>query len=123
MCQPSVARARASATTGRPRWGLLYGAIVSQLTMLAFTEVGWPPSAMRLAVRYVVAIGTFVAMAAWAHASRAAFDLRNWCECASRTMTVRVVESRASHPALVVTSPSRPSPTPALVEEYEVAAR
>ena len=123
MCQPGVSETRASVTTGRPRWGVLYGAVIPQLAVLALTELGGPPSVLRLAARYAVAIGTFVAMAAWVHASRAAFDLENWCECAGRSMTVRVVESRASLPAPVVPSPLRPALTPAPVEEYEVAGR
>src|SRR5690242_18182203 len=123
MCQPGLSRTRRSAATGRPRWGVLYGVVVPQLAVLALTEIGGPPSGLRLAVRYVVALGTFVAMAVWVHSSRAAFDLQNWCECAGATMTVRVVHSRQSLPVPAVPSPRRPPLAPVPIEEYEVAGR
>ena len=118
MCQPGVSGTRAS-TAGRPRWGLLYGLVVPQLVGLALVELGGPPSALRIALRYAVAVGTFVAMAAWVHASRAAFDLQEWCDCAGQAMTVRVIESRRP----VTPAPPRPTPVvvrPTVEEEYEL---
>jgi hypothetical protein len=97
----------------RPRWGALYGATLSQLTALAAIEVAAPAGALRAILRLALALGAFAGMAAWVRASRAAFDLQSWCECAGRTMTVRVIESRRPAPV---------APPAAVEEDLEPAA-
>jgi hypothetical protein len=96
--------------TSRPRWLGLYAATLPQLVALAVVEIAGPPSAVRAVARGVLALGTFAAMGCWVHASRAALDLQQWCECAPRSVPVRVIESRRpEHPhrmAHPVTVPS-----------------
>jgi hypothetical protein len=82
------------AATSHPRWLGLYAVTLPQLATLAAVEVAGPPSAVRALVRCVLALGIFVGMGWWVWTSRAALDLEQWCECASRTVTVRVIESR-----------------------------
>ena len=63
------------------------------------------------------ALGTLGGMALWVHSNRAAVDLQDWCDCAGRTMTIRVIESH--RPA----GPTDP-PVPEWAEhQYEVAGR
>jgi hypothetical protein len=103
-----------------PRWGALYAATAPPLTALAIVEVAGPVGVARTALRLALALGAFVGMAVWVHANRPAFDLQNWCDCAGRTMTVRVIESRRPLPS------TPPSAVPVLdshVEEYELAQR
>jgi hypothetical protein len=93
MCQPRASTLSRPAI-GRPAWGMLYAAIVPQLAALAAVELGGPPNAVRITLRWALAMGMFAAMGAWVRANRAAIDLQDWCECAPRTITMRVIESR-----------------------------
>jgi hypothetical protein len=102
----------------RPRWGRLYGVTLSGLAALAVVEVGGPRGLPRAILRVVLALAVFAANAVWIRANRAALDLQEWCDCASQSVTVRVISSRP------VTQPAEPSPPePQRIEAYEVAAR
>jgi hypothetical protein len=79
---------------GRPRWGWLYGTVLPPLAGLAVVEAAGPPNLVRTLLRSVLALAALVGMALWVRANRAAFDLQEWCDCASSTITVRVIESR-----------------------------
>jgi hypothetical protein len=107
------------AAVSRPRWGTLYGATLPQLTALAVVEISSPSNPLRTVLRFALGLGVFAGMAVWLRANRAAVDLQDWCDCAGRTMTVRVIESRRP-----VASP-RPVPLvrPALEEDQELAHR
>jgi hypothetical protein len=87
------------APADRPRWGALYALVLSQLTALAVVEVGGPPNALRLTLRWGLALGTLATMAAWVRRNQVAIDLRVWCACAPQTITTRVIESRRPLPA------------------------
>jgi len=87
-----------------PRWLGLYGVTLSQLAALAAVEVAAPSGVVRTVVRGVLVLGTFVGMGWWGRASQAALDLQQWCECASRTVTVRVIESRRPEPSVPITA-------------------
>jgi hypothetical protein len=98
MCSTSQRVVTAGAVR-RPRWGLLYSVTLPQLAALAVVEAAGPPTPVRIAARWMLAIGTFVAMAVWLRASRAAFDLQEWCDCAGRSVTVRVIDARSPRSA------------------------
>ena len=101
----------------RPRWGALYGATLPPLAALAVVEMASPPNVVRTILRFALALGTLGGMALWVHSNRAAVDLQDWCDCAGRTMTIRVIESRRPAPPL-------DSPAPEVIEDaYEVAGR
>jgi hypothetical protein len=85
-----------------PRWLGLYAVTLPQLAALAAVEVAGSPGAVRALVRCALALGTFVGMGWWVWASRAALDLEQWCECASRTVTVRVIQSRRPEPSVPI---------------------
>ena len=87
MCETS------RAAVAGPRWGALYAATFPPLTALAIVEVAGPVGVIRTALRLALALGAFAGMAVWVRANRAAFDLQHWCDCAGRTMTVRVIGS------------------------------
>jgi hypothetical protein len=89
---------------------LLYGLVLSQLAALAVVELSGPPNALRLTLRWGLALGALVTMAAWIGRNRAAIDLQDWCQCAPQTVTIRVIESR------------RPVPAPARLDEPPVWA-
>jgi hypothetical protein len=109
-----------AADTIRPRWTLLYGAALSGVVTLALAEMAAPPS-LRTGVRCAIALGAFVTLAVWLRCNRAALDLQEWCDCAPRTITVRVIES-PRRPARAV--PDRVHPTPVGIEEaHELAHR
>jgi len=101
----------------RPRWGALYGPTLPSLAALAVVEMAAPPNAVRTILRFALAVGMVGGMAWWVHSNRAAVDLQDWCDCAGRTMTIRVIESH------------RPAPDPhvpvrdRIEEEYELARR
>lgn len=116
MCDTRPTRARGSAWPG-PRWGVLYALTIPQLTVLAAVEATQASHPLRAALRCAVALGVFIAMGAWVHVNRAAFDLWDWCDCAGERMTVRVIHSRSPRPA----EPQElPTLTPADAPEREV---
>ncbi|PYM26198.1 MAG: hypothetical protein DMD78_04740 [Candidatus Rokuibacteriota bacterium] len=87
------------------------------MAALAAVEMASPPNAVRTILRFALALGTLGGMALWVHSNRAAVDLQDWCDCAGRTMTIRVIESH--RPA----GPTDP-PVPEWAEhQYEVAGR
>jgi hypothetical protein len=94
MCDKVTAGRRAA---GQPRWIGLYAVTLPQLVALALVEIAGPPG-VRSVARCLFALGTFVGIGWWVHASRGALDLQQWCECAPATITVRLIESR--RPAL-----------------------
>jgi hypothetical protein len=78
----------------RPRWGVLYGATLSSLAVLAVVEVAAPPQPLLTMLRCGLALVTFVTMGTWVWSSRAALDLHDWCPCAPAKISMRVIESR-----------------------------
>jgi hypothetical protein len=98
----------------RPRWGLLYGATLSPLAVLAIVEATAPPNPLGTVLRYGLALVTFATMGVWVWSSRAALDLQDWCPCAPATISMRVVESRRP---LSAPLPAAPDPLPAWAEE------
>jgi hypothetical protein len=119
MCDTSLARQPGAI---RPRWVALYAIVAPQVAALGVVEALQSPTAPRLALRCVLALGLFATMAVWLRANRPAFDLQNSYDCAGQRMTVRVIQSRAP------VSPTRPLEPPVSVptsadEEYEFAGR
>jgi hypothetical protein len=84
----------------------LYSVTLPQLAALAAVEVVGPPNVIRAVARCVLTLATFLGMAWWVRSSRPALDLQQWCECAPRTLTIRVVESRRPDPCPPVTLPT-----------------
>ena len=119
MCDTTSRGAHGTAVD-RPRWSFLYLTTLPQLAALAAVETGQSPQTIRIALRYLVALGVFAAMSVWLRANRPAFDLQDWCDCAGERMTVRVIESSRPQPV----TRELPAAIPEEVEaEYEVAAR
>jgi hypothetical protein len=85
---------RSSRSIPHPRWGWLYGVTLSPLAVLAVVEAATPPTVFRSVLRYALALTAVAGMTLWLRANRAAFDLQAWCDCASATVTLRVIESR-----------------------------
>ena len=106
-------------TVTRPRWGALYGATLPPLATLAVVEMAGPPNAVRTILRFVLALGALGGMALWVRSNRAAVDLQEWCDCAGRTMTIRVIESHRPAPPIDRDMPVR-DPVEA---EHELARR
>jgi hypothetical protein len=77
-----------------PRWLRLYAVTLIQLAALAVVELAGFSAPVRTVLRCILTLGMFVGMGWWVHANRAAMDLEQWCDCASRTITTRVIQSR-----------------------------
>jgi hypothetical protein len=60
MCETRGTR---EATLRQPRWEVLYAATLPQIAALGAVEVVQSPPAVRLALRCLLALGVFVAMA------------------------------------------------------------
>ena len=95
MCDTPVSESRAF----RPRWGALYTIAVAALGGLALASAATSP-VTRVTLGAVTGVATITALAWWHSANRVALDLADWCECASGTVTIRVIgaaHSSASH--------------------------
>ena len=95
-----------------PRWLGLYAVTLPQFAALAAVEVAGPSGVVRTVARGVLVLATFVGMGWWVRASQAALDLQQWCECASRTVTVRVIESRRPEPSVPIAARASMSSEP-----------
>ena len=73
---------------------MLYGVTAVMFGLLGAVEVVTAPSAVRTALRCVIVLGGFAAMAVWVRFNRVALDQQEWCTCAATTITVRVIQSR-----------------------------
>src|SRR5215467_9257476 len=92
MCPPGHLAKRDTAID-RPRWTALYGIVAFGLAALAVTEIA-AAAVVRPALESVVGAVAFVAIVLWVRGNRAALDQQEWCECATETLTVRVIPSR-----------------------------
>src|SRR5688572_11824369 len=86
MCDALASPLPASA----PRWNLLYAILGGTLCGLALSALP-PSSAVRLALGSASAVMTLGALRWWLVANRAALDLASWCDCASSTVTIRII--------------------------------
>jgi hypothetical protein len=107
MCDTATSARRAPS---RPRWMALYAVTLPELAALGLVEAVSPSDTVRTLTRCILTLVTFVGMAWWLRGNHAAFDLQEWCECAPRTITARVIEShrpeppRRIHPPVPVTT-------------------
>ena len=101
------ANARRDRTLPRPRWGVLAAVETLTLSVLVAVEaVPWS-GAVRTALRLLLTLVLFGAMALWVRSNRVALDYRDWPESAECTVTARVVAS----PPDASSAPSRePAP-------------
>ena len=99
MCPPGASSAMHLSASGRPRWAALYALVLSQLAALVVVELSGPPNALRLTLRWGLALGALATMAAWIGRNRVAIDLQDWCACAPVTIEIRVIEARCPGPA------------------------
>ena len=88
---------RTRATSPRPQWGRLYA--ILPLTVGAFVLVQFSAAmpTVRVLLRYGIAGAAWGAIGWWVRANRVALDQLEWCDCASRAVTRRVIESRAAY--------------------------
>lgn len=88
-------------TTGSlpgPRWGRLYALAAATILGVGLADRFLRP-AYRTPVEVALVVAGFLAMLGWVHASRAALDGLDWCECARATVRAHVVESSTNgHP-------------------------
>lgn len=87
MCET---RRRAST---RLRWGTLYLRLLVAGVIGALIATSPLSSAARTALGVAVTLGASVSALAWLRANAGALDQTDWCACASRSMTVRVIAS------------------------------
>src|SRR5438105_3376582 len=105
MCDSTRASAPAR-TVPRPRWSGLYGLVVLALGTLASIEVLARSATWRMACECAVVLGAFGGMAMWTRRNRVALDLRERCDCAAGTITVRMISSRRRTPAVRLVAPT-----------------
>lgn len=119
MCDATAPPTRAWETP-RPLWSLLYGLAVLTVSALAAAEIVPLPGAWHAVLRGGLALGGFAAMAWWVRSNRAALDQQDWCACAAKKITVRVIPARRATPAPVDPVAPRLQQRPA---EHEVRHR
>jgi hypothetical protein len=98
MCDSTTAAAHARRVP-RPRWSGLYGLGGLALGALASVELLALSATWRAACDCAVVLGAFGGTAMWTCRNRVALDLREWCDCAAGTITVRMISSRSRPPA------------------------
>lgn len=101
MCD-AAAGTRRDTTAGQTpaplRWRGLYAVLAIAFLAAALLRLTLPPSSVRTGAIGMVAGTTVLAVFRWLAAHRSALDLAEWCDCASQTVTVRVITSRGSQP-------------------------
>ena len=107
----------ASAARPRPRWRRLYASGAFAVVAFALTELSVRAPSLRIALECVLAVAAWGATVVWIRANRVALDQLEWCDCAAKTITVRVIVSRPARPldhgaagAVVVPGGHRPRP-------------
>src|SRR5438876_12100488 len=93
-----VARPSESRTIPHPAWGRLYGIGSMVLVTMVTGEAVMAPGTELWMLRAGLFIAGFTGIAMWRRRNRAALDLENWCDCAGKTVTVRIVPSRRPEP-------------------------
>ncbi len=115
MCDPT-AGTRRDTTAGRTpaplRWRGLYVVLAIAFLAAALLRFTLPPSSVRAGAIGTVAGMTVLAVFRWLAAHRSALDLAEWCDCASQTVTVRVIRSSAATRPARRPSPPRPARVP-----------
>jgi len=74
----------------------------------ALTRAALSASLVRAAMLVAIPALAAVALAAWVLTNRVALDLTEWCDCAGRTVRVRIVAT----PAPPTPRPTAPDPRP-----------
>jgi hypothetical protein len=87
---------RVTARIPRPGWGGLYAIVVAAFAACAAVELAVPGPALQAAGERAIAAVAFAVMVQWVWVNRVAFDLLDWCACASKSVTVRVITSERS---------------------------
>lgn len=87
-----------------PHWGRLYAVAALAGLGLVLAHVVPLASGLAFVLRVGLLVAGFGAMASWLRANRVALDQAEWCACASRTVTVRVIRSI---PAVARAGPKR----------------
>ncbi|MBI2159490.1 MAG: hypothetical protein HYU25_03700 [Candidatus Rokubacteria bacterium] len=87
-----------AATRPRPRWRRLYAIALLAVAAFALAELAVRAPALRIALECAIAVAASGATLRWIRANRVALDLLEWCDCAAKTITVRVILSRPARP-------------------------
>src|SRR3989442_13799168 len=77
---------------------MLYGVTAVMFGLLGAVEVVTAPSAVRTALRCVIVLGGFAAMAGWGGFNRVPLGQRGLGTCAPTTITGRGIQSRRPAP-------------------------
>jgi hypothetical protein len=87
----------------RPRWRALYAIVTAAAVAAAITRAALSASLVRAALLVTIPALTGVALAVWIATNRVALDLADWCDCAERTVRVRVIDASVPAPPAVPT--------------------
>ena len=74
----------------------------------AFTRAALSASLFRAGMLIAIPALAAVALAAWVLTNRAALDLTDWCDCAGRSVRVRIVATPAPPPPRATAPDPRP---------------
>ena len=85
-------------TRPRPRWRRLYASGAFAVAAFALTELSVRAPSLRIALECGIAFAAWGATVVWIRANRVALDQLEWCDCAAKTITVRVILSRQARP-------------------------
>jgi hypothetical protein len=92
MCPSGHGSTRVT-TVARPRWTVLYGIAAIGLAAFTVTDITAPPPVRPFVTSAVGGIAA-AAIGLWFRGNRAALEQQTWCDCASATVTVRVIAPR-----------------------------
>jgi hypothetical protein len=82
----------------RVRWGRLYAVILGTCAATTTFAIAAPPAPWRVAATVLVFIAAGLGMMQCLATQRVGLDLTDWCDCATSTVTIRLVHGE--EPAL-----------------------
>jgi hypothetical protein len=84
----------ASSTSRRPRWRRLYGQMLAVAAVIALARAVTPRAVPDIVFGLALVGAVVGVMTRWVRANAPELDLLDWCDCASSSIRVRVVNAR-----------------------------
>jgi hypothetical protein len=77
----------------RPKWTALYSIVVLGTALVVAVEMFAAVGSARRALGWGIMVVAALAIAVWVRLNRVSLEAEDWCACAGKRMTIRVIPS------------------------------